>query len=571
MLKSLRWTIILSFVIITIISSALVNSVWKSWYVNDVQRLLEDKVVNQITYAAQITDEALLYDYLRFIKSSSDAMGNIFLYNMSLESYWSVDEYMLSTVENQEYILTLIDEFVLIDNLLIYQLKQFDEELYIVVKLNQESKLNSMLQYKMPVVYFFIAFLSIIGLLVGRFIWKDIFLPLDRITTVIKWVARGQFDHRIFVNRKDELYDLAENVNLMIQSSKEKVTELSDEKSKLEGVLNNMLSGVIVVNQHGNIEYVNSSAEKILNVKKDQIVMKNHQLLKAYGINNDIEKTLTKGEVFRDQITFTKGITERIVEISIIPIKNINRLITSVIIVLHDISDIKRLENMRAEFVANVSHEIKTPITSIKGFAETIIDGAIEDKDVTLDFTNIIYKESERLSNLVQDLLDLSKIESNTALEMQDDDIVEIATEVIQNLRNQLDKNHVDISLCSNKERILHLVNHDRIKQVFINLISNAIAYSKEESTVFVRIFDNERDVVIEVEDNGIGIPESDLARIFERFYRVHKHRSRATGGTGLGLSIVKHIVDVHQGKIDVDSNVGIGTTFRITLPKISN
>ncbi len=236
---------------------------------------------------------------------------------------------------------------------------------------------------------------------------------------------------------------------------------------------------------------------------------------------------------------------------------------------MHDITEIKRLEQVRAEFVANVSHELKTPVTSIKGFAETIIDGAVDNREELIEFVNIIYKEADRLSKLVHDLLELSKIEANDAnLDKSYDNMVLIAKEIINNLQHEADKSNKHLYFYSNRDVIVHSVDRDRIKQVFINLISNSIAYSREGANIFVRVFDNDNDIVIEVEDNGMGIPEKDIPRIFERFYRVQKDRSRATGGTGLGLSIVKHIVEVHEGNIEVESKVGVGTTFRISFPK---
>lgn len=230
---------------------------------------------------------------------------------------------------------------------------------------------------------------------------------------------------------------------------------------------------------------------------------------------------------------------------------------------LHDITNLQKLENLRREFVANVSHELKTPITSIKGFAETLIEGAKNDEQSLDMFLNIILKESNRIESLVTDLLDLSHIEQQKELEINYMNLSELAINIIDNLQTQAYNKRIKIQSEIEKDVIIE-AHENKIAQVITNLLSNAINYSSEDNKVIVRVYRNDNKVYLEIQDYGIGISETDQKRIFERFYRVDKARSRDSGGTGLGLSITKHIVEAHNGRIGVKSAPGKGSIFKV-------
>ena len=233
------------------------------------------------------------------------------------------------------------------------------------------------------------------------------------------------------------------------------------------------------------------------------------------------------------------------------------------VVVLHDITNLQKLENLRREFVANVSHELKTLITSIKGFAETLIEGAKNDEQSLDMFLNIILKESNRIESLVTDLLDLSHIEQQKELEINYMNLSELAINIIDNLQTQAYNKRIKIQSEIEKDVIIE-AHENKIAQVITNLLSNAINYSSEDNKVIVRVYRNDNKVYLEIQDYGIGISETDQKRIFERFYRVDKARSRDSGGTGLGLSITKHIVEAHNGRIDVKSAPGKGSIFKV-------
>jgi two-component system phosphate regulon sensor histidine kinase PhoR len=252
------------------------------------------------------------------------------------------------------------------------------------------------------------------------------------------------------------------------------------------------------------------------------------------------------------------------------------RVFKGMLFLLQDVTDIRRLEVMRSEFVANVSHELKTPIAAVKGFAETLLTGGVQDEETARSFLKIIYDEGDRLNRLIGDILDLSKIESRRVLlEYEPVHVKDLFDRIFEVLHSSASKK--SISMQHNIADYIFIEgDEDRLRQIFMNLLSNAISYTPEGGRVRVEAKidheneENER-IIITVSDTGIGIPKKDLPRIFERFYRVDKARSRSSGGTGLGLSIVKHLVELHHGTITVESKVGEGSSFILDLPVMHN
>jgi len=243
-------------------------------------------------------------------------------------------------------------------------------------------------------------------------------------------------------------------------------------------------------------------------------------------------------------------------------------MLRGAVLVIYDITEFKKVETMRKDFVANVSHELKTPITSIKGFAETLLDGAAEEPEVRTQFLNIIFEESKRIEHLIEDLLVLSKLEKDESLiNVEHIEVDYMLDDILPVVEQQALQKNIDMKVEMDQNVTLE-ADEEKIKQILFNLVTNAISYTPEKGSVSIKIKEEEHDVCFIVQDTGIGISEQDLPRIFERFYRVDKDRSRETGGTGLGLAIVKHIVEAHQGKIDVDSELGKGTTFKVYIPK---
>ena len=335
----------------------------------------------------------------------------------------------------------------------------------------------------------------------------------------------------------------------------------------LEVVVKEMQQGVVIINDKGLILYANPFFQETFAVNLPLEGINFTEVVEDAVLLNTVETVLSSEARQSKEITI-KGKGNQILEARLIPFSQ-NGL-NGVIGFFHDVTEEKRVEAIKRDFVANVSHELRTPLASIKGYAETLLDGGLEDKGVLKNFLTIIDRHANRMTALIEDLLTLSMLESHQIpMKFEPLDIRVLITNVIQGFEKQAKDKGIELIIESGETyRELPKVMGDRVRleQVIVNLIDNAIKYTNKGAVrISVRIIDNLMQV--DVTDTGIGIPEKDLLRIFERFYRVDKGRSRELGGTGLGLAIVKHIIHGHSGKIWVNSNPGEGTTFSFTLP----
>lgn len=405
---------------------------------------------------------------------------------------------------------------------------------------------------------------------------RSITRPIEKMTRVAKQIAERNYHSRVAVSRHDEVGQLAEAINQMSDSLRTQMDRIYENEGRLNSILEHIRFGVIMVHQDGKIVLINPTAERLIGFTRDELLGQPFTSERyPLPFTKLIEVCIQRGEHVREEqvLHFPE---ERLVEINVTPIGADKDKVNGFLIVIHDITELRRLERMRSEFVANVSHELKTPIASVQGFSETLLSGALDDRETARSFIQIIYHESERLNRLVGDLLDLSKIESKRSpLQLSAVDL----NQVIDNSLQMVDTvaENKKIKLVKKLSDPIYLeADEDRLQQILMNLLSNGINYTPEGGTVTISAeLDDKHDqdepghVQIVVSDTGIGIPEEDLPRIFERFYRVDKARSRSSGGTGLGLSIVKHLVELHHGTIRVESEVGIGTQFTIILPII--
>jgi two-component system phosphate regulon sensor histidine kinase PhoR len=316
---------------------------------------------------------------------------------------------------------------------------------------------------------------------------------------------------------------------------------------------------------------MNPAAEELLGFSRRELQGKAYDRAKQpMELTRIIDEGLAKRSFIRDEITVHYP-RERIVEVNLVPMLGSDGQWSGLILVLHDMTELRRLENMRSEFVANVSHELKTPIAAVKGFAETLLNGAMNDPETARSFLQIIHDESGRLDRLIADILELSKIESRRIpLNFAPVDLHDFVGRTLEMMRAEAERKRIFLGMHV-PEGLFVEADEDRLRQILLNLLSNGINYTPNGGSVQVRAEavqagDEER-IRLTVSDTGIGIPKRDLPRIFERFYRVDKARSRSSGGTGLGLSIVKHLVELHKGTIHVESEQGLGTTFVIELP----
>ncbi|MFH1904871.1 MAG: ATP-binding protein [bacterium] len=444
------------------------------------------------------------------------------------------------------------------------------EKLQGIVRLSMslsEIELISSHLRKTLIISLFLAFILavIISFALSSFISK----PAREMSLAAKAVANGDFSKRISISTKDEIGDLAKAFNFMSRQIKTRIEEVTTNKSRLEAVLLSMFEGVMVVDIKGAILLMNQSLKDFLLVKGDPVGKKPLEIVRNIEIQEiaDNSLRLKRGVESREISVFLPE--EKILLLHATPIIRDNK-IEGAVLVFHDITGLRHLEKIRQEFVANVSHELRTPVSSIKGYAETLLEGAMDDKENAMDFLKIIHSDSERLARLIDDLLDLSKIESGKLKSTLKQCAVEpIIKRVVSSLNKQAKDKSIKIQTDIPKDISDVLADEARIAQVLLNLIDNAVKYTQEGGEVIISTKGKDGFVQVDVTDTGIGIPEKDISRLFERFYRVDKARSRELGGTGLGLSIVKHIVQAHNGQVSVQSVLGQGSTFSFTIAKV--
>jgi two-component system sensor histidine kinase VicK len=407
--------------------------------------------------------------------------------------------------------------------------------------------------------------LMVTGVL-GYLLSKTITGPIQEVTRNAALLAQGNFDHKIKVRSDDEIGKLTGMFNFLTTRLKETLEEISDEKEKMEAILINMADGVIALNSKGEVIHINPAARRMLFLNNDPTGQDFKPVLRdLFKIN--LEEFLGEDVISREISVKNK---DTVMKSIIAPLKRESRII-GVILVLQDITRQANLENMRKEFVANVSHELRTPLTTIKSYAETLLDGAMDEPAIARQFIGVINNEAERMTRLVNDLLELSRLDNK---EMRWNKRIispsAVLKDVISKMMVNINKKHLalDTNISDGSQDIF--ADRDKIEQVFQNILSNAIKYTPEGGRIFISQ-DNAGDMVRTVfGDTGIGIPKEDQPRLFERFYRVDKTRSRELGGTGLGLSIAKEIVEAHNGSIAIESEPGMGTRVTILLPAAS-
>ncbi|MCR1935461.1 two-component system histidine kinase PnpS [Clostridium tepidum] len=413
---------------------------------------------------------------------------------------------------------------------------------------------------------FIILFSFIMSFLFSSRISMAMIKPIKNLEFVTASIARGDFDRRVIINSEDEIGQLGKNFNSMADILENSLVEVRDKQNRLEAILKSMDSGVIAIDKEFKVIMINPCAKKLFGIKRDIIGENLMDNIRDF----ELEKALKDKESFYREINilWPEKRTLRVKTTDIISkYDNIGT-----VAVVQDITDIKKLESMREQFVANVSHELKTPLTSIKGFSETL--KYVDDKKNREKFLQIINDEADRLTRLINDILVLSNIEKQKQELVQEEiDLNELIEKVYYLVKKSADDKNIKINIVGEKVPLL-IGNKDKYNQMIINLVDNAIKYTELNGVVNVGTKQDKNSIIFWVEDTGVGIPKEHLDRIFERFYRVDKARSRAEGGTGLGLAIVKHIVLSINGKIEVESEPQKGTKFQVKIPlnlKINN
>mgnify|MGYP001048052833 CR=1 FL=1 len=410
----------------------------------------------------------------------------------------------------------------------------------------------------------------VIAMILGFGLIDRIVVGIRDIVHMTQRMADGHYENHIYLDSNDELSELADHFNLMADKLNQTIRQLSQSNARFTALLASLRNPIVAVDRNKNISLINSAAEKLFKRNSAEVIGKHIlELARHTELDDVIQQALEEHTDREIEVTLRNPVekTLRIITSRIHEEDDPGRT-TGLVVFMDDVTEIRKLEKVRSDFVTNVTHELKTPLTSISGFVETLKSGDIEDEATRQRFLDIIEIETERLTRLIDDILTLSEIEN---IRMKDrkksippDDIlfevVSLMTSIGKNKGIRI-HHHIDKNLPSVK------LNEDRFKQMVINLVDNAIKYTPEGGDVTIRAEKLNHNMVLSVKDTGIGIPQKDIPRLFERFYRVDKGRSQKVGGTGLGLAIVKHIVLSMDGSIRVESKEGKGTVFVVTLP----
>jgi len=407
-----------------------------------------------------------------------------------------------------------------------------------------------------------------VTIILGYFIAKSITGPINDVTIKAEQMAKGDFEQVVEVRSDDEIGQLASMFNHLTARLQAVLQEVRSEKQKMDTIITYMADGLIATTIEGKIIHANPKAMEMLKIEKDISLEKSfNEIFNCYDEQLKIEELLKDPEDLTGNrmVDIGNGV---ILQASYAPFMNQNGVLGGIIIVFQDVSNHQKLEKMRKEFVANVSHELKTPLTTIKSYTETLLDGVIDNKELAVSFLQVVDSETERMARLVRDLLQLSNLDfqqSNWNKNIVN--VNKIIEKTMLKLEVSVKNKDQQIQYNLSEDAINIYADEDRIEQVFLNLLSNCIKYTPEGGKINIDIQEHEDMVELKIKDNGIGIPKEDLPRIFERFYRVDKARSRELGGTGLGLSIAQQIVESHEGTIEIFSEEGKGTEVVTKLP----
>lgn len=580
MAKSIKWRLVTIFVILVIIvmmacGTLIVSLISKNAY-QDMENSLKNEL-NIIKKSINVNStEKLEEDLRQIINDTNNANMQIYLINNNAEIVYPNNDLSKDRFNSSPMIMAAINQISIkeLDKVYIEDIEyrgyaepivinqKVPYVLYTIISTEQlKDNLVSTIYVIVSAILLAIALSVILGFMLSDFITK----PIIALTNKAREMAKGDLNNPIGVLSDDEIGQLTVNFNMMASELNNTLIEISSEKNKLETVFTHMTDGILVFDIEGKLIHINPAASELLG-ESDKNALKG--VFESYlKINFDSLLKQTKKDLMQHIIE----INDKYVNLCFAPYLDKDKNIIGNICVIQDITEHKKLEEMQKEFVANVSHELRTPLTTIKSYAETLLDGALEDKEIAISFLEVINNEGDRMTALVQDLLELSRLDNKqTKFKMNKINLTYILEESINKLQIHAKKKEQAMNYHKPDDEHFIIGDANRVEQVIKNIISNAIKYSLEKSLININVYEEQGNIVIAIRDNGMGIPTEDLPRIFERFYRVDKARSRAMGGTGLGLAIAKEIMDYHNGSIRVESEVSVGTCFYLCFPKIN-
>lgn len=403
--------------------------------------------------------------------------------------------------------------------------------------------------------------------LLGAWRARALSAPVQDLARTAERISAGDLTSRATVRSRDEIGHLAASFNGMAEQLRQKLDALTDERGKIEAIVSSMSDAVVATDAGGRLLLLNGAARDLLDLRPDDVGRPAQDALGDHAVWRALDRTTRRGADAAEEFTLGSGTRERLFHLNATPLRAAGGRTAGAVAVVRDVTEFRRAERLRRDLTANVSHELRTPLTSIKGFTETLLAGAWADEAACRRFLTIIDAEATRLMMLVDDLMALSRLESRAeTMELAPVRLDALVEEAVSRLRPQAAQQRIELRTSAAEPAVV-AADADRLLQVFTNLIDNAIKFTPEGGTVDVALRRDNGDAVVAVADSGRGIPPDDLPRIFDRFYRVERSRSREAGGSGLGLAIAKHIVDAHGGRLTATSRLGAGSTFSVALP----
>jgi two-component system phosphate regulon sensor histidine kinase PhoR len=412
-----------------------------------------------------------------------------------------------------------------------------------------------------------------VAVLGGLYTFAVVDGAFERIQRLARSIRSGNLESRLYKTRAPQLAPLYAEVNQMATAIEERMAKLSNLSAEQRAILRSMIEGVLVIDRQGIVRTINRAALNFLDATDLRVEGRKYtEVFQHPELERFVARALSL-QIFGPMTVSLGRSVERVLEIQAAPLQAAEGVEPGVLFVMYDITRIQRLESVRKDFVANVSHELRTPITSIKGFVETLLEGAKDDPEACERFLTIIARQADRLNSIFNDLLTLSRLEAGSdgvGIEMESRRLGDLVQGAVDDCIHRAREKGMTIEVIGDGECSVR-AHATLLHQALVNLIDNAIKYSEANRPVLVKFCKGQDSVEIAVVDQGPGIEQRHLERLFERFYRVDQGRSRQLGGTGLGLSIVKHIVNVHGGRVSVESTVGLGSTFSVSLPLLSD
>ena len=416
---------------------------------------------------------------------------------------------------------------------------------YIIYTRLDASDMQTSLNETSRTITIAVALALLLAAIMGYVFAQTLTGPILALTKGAKSLAEGDMSQSLKVKSTDEIGQLTSSFNYMASELAKNMSEISREKNRLEILLHNMSDGVISFDKDGDLMLANAAAANMLDVEKME--MNFTDFIRKFDINSGVY--LDMGNEPSKKVTFPVG--KQFINANFSPYYDKKGEIEGLVVVLQDITEQKKLDDMRKEFVANVSHELRTPLTTVKSYTETLLDGAMEEEELAKEFLTIINSEADRMAFLVRDLLQLTRFDNKQVrLDMTEIEMNDFLSVTVRQNKIHAEAKHQVLSFEPYEHMVVVHGDRDRVGQVVNNIVTNAIKYSLEQATIRIFITEDDQYFKVNVKDTGMGISREDLPRIFERFYRVDKARSRAMGGTGLGLAIAKEIMETHGGKL---------------------